>query len=134
MPLLLAAFLLHEHLFKTFFPRYKLKAEALEAANRFVHCFGMAQEELNRNDMMSLSWDTANDSIKCEISAFGNIKLERKQGEIYLCIQDGNGRVRIHTDTFNKVYQYKESIQYLISFLEANAFSLYQGQGLSDQQ
>ena len=114
MPLLLAAFLLHEHLFKTCFPRYKLKAEALEAANRFVHCFGMAQEELNRNDMMSLNWDTANDSIKCEISAFGNIKLERKQGEIYLCIQDGNGRVRIHTDTFNKVYQYKESIQYLI--------------------
>ena len=134
MPLLLAAFLLHEHLFKTCFPRYKLKAEALEAANRFVHCFAMAQEELNRNDMMSLSWDTAKDSIKCEISAFTTIKIERKQGEIYLCLQDGNSRVRIHKDTFTKLFQYKESIQYLISFLEANTFCLHHGQGLAEQQ
>ena len=62
--------------------------------------------------MMSLVWDTANDNIKCEISAFGSIKLERKKGgELSLCLQDGNSCVRIHKDTFTKLYQYKESIQ-----------------------
>ena len=78
--------------FVTCLPRYKLKAEALEAANHFVESFfrTMAQEELNRNDMVSLIWDTANDNIKCEISAFGSIKLERKRGgDIFMCIQDG---------------------------------------------
>ena len=89
----------------------------------------MTQEELNRSDMMSLVWDTANDNIKCEISAFGSIKLERKKGgEIFLCLQDGNSRVRIH-----KLYQYKESIQHLISFIEANAFCGQHGQGLAEK-
>ena len=137
MPLLLAAVLLHEYILKTCLPRYKLKAEALEAANHFVESFfrTRAQEELNRNDMVSLIWDTANDNIKCEISVFGSIKLERKRGgDIFMCIQDGNSRVRIHKDTFTKLYQYKESIQYLISFLEANAFSVqHDGQGLAEQ-
>ena len=33
-----------------------------------------------------------------------------------------------------KLYQYKESIQYLISFLEANAFSVqHGGQGVVEQ-
>ena len=76
-----------------------------------------------RNDMMSLIWDTAKDNIKCEISAFGSIKLERKNsGKIFLCLQDGNSRVRIHKDTFTKLYQYKTSIHYLISLLDTNVF------------
>ena len=84
--------------------------------------------------MMYLIWDTANDNIKCEISAFGSIKLERKKGvEIFLCLQDGNSRVRIHKDTFTKLHQYNESIQYLISFLEANAFGGQYGQDLDEQ-
>ena len=60
MPLLLAAVLLHEYILKTCLPRYKLKAEALEAANHLVESFfrTMAQEELNRNDTVSLIWDT----------------------------------------------------------------------------
>ena len=87
MPLLLAAVLLHEYILKTCLPRYKLKAEALEAANHFVESFfrAMAQEELNRNDMVSLIWDTANDNIKCEINAFGSIKLEKKGVVISSC-------------------------------------------------
>ena len=65
-----------------------------------------------RNDMMSLIWDTANDNIKCKIGAFGSIKLERKNsGEIFLCLQDGNSRVRILKDTFTKLYQFKKCIQ-----------------------
>ena len=93
----------------------------------------MAQEELNRNDIVSLIWDTANDNIKYEINAFGTIKLERKNGgEIFLCLQDGNSRVRIHKDTFTKLYRYKESV-YLIAFLEANAFSVQHGQGMAEQ-
>ena len=137
MPLLLAAVLLHEYILKTYLPRYKLKAEALEAANHFVESFfrAMAQEELNKNDMVSLIWDTANNNIKCKINAFGSIKLERKRGgDIFLCLQDANSRVRIHKDTFTKLYQYKESIQYMISFLEANAFSVqHGGQGVVEQ-
>lgn len=128
-------FLLHEYILKTFFPRYKLKAEALEAARHFVECFQdrMAQEELNKNDMLSLNWDTAKDAIKCDISAFGTIKLERKRGEIFLIVQDGSTRIRMHKDTFAMLCQYKESIQYLISFLEANAFKADHGQGLVQQ-
>ena len=45
----------------------------------------LSQEELNRNDMMSLIWDTGNDNIKCQISAFGSIKLERKKGGEIFC-------------------------------------------------
>ena len=57
----------------------------------------MAQEVLNRNDMVSLIWDTANDNIKYKINAFGTIKLERKNGgKIFLCLQDGKSRVRMH--------------------------------------
>ena len=79
-----------------------MKAEALEAARHFVECdlHTMAQEQLNTKDMMSLNLDTAKDTIKCEISAFGTIKLERKNGEIFLNVQDGNTRIRIHKDSF----------------------------------
>ena len=87
----------------------------------------MAQEEVNRTDIMSLNWDTTNDVIKCEISAFGTIKLERKNGDIFLLVLDGSTRIRIHKETFIKLYQYKESTQYLMSFLEANAFTLHYG-------
>ena len=134
MPVLLAVVLLH-NIFKLFFPRYKLKAEALEASRHFVDSllYTLAQEQVNRNDMVSLNWDTANNVIKCDISAFGTIKVERKNGEIFLVIQDGNARVRIYKDTFIKIYQFKESIQYLMSFLEANAFSVHHGQGLDEQ-
>ena len=136
MALLLATFLLHEYIFKLFFPRYRLKAEAIEAARHFVECYlhTMAQEQLNTNDMMSLNWDTAKDTIKCEISAFGIIKLERKNGEIFLNVQDGNTRIRIHKDSFRILCQYKESIEYLMSFLESNAFSIQHGQSLVQEK
>ena len=43
MPLLPAAVLRHEYILKTCLPRYKLKAEALEAANHFVESFFFVQ-------------------------------------------------------------------------------------------
>ena len=124
MSLLTAILFLHEIVLKTFFPRYRVKAEALEAARHFVVCFEktMAQEELNRNDLLSLQWNVSGDNIKCEINSFGVIKLERKNGEINLIIQDANSRLRMSKDTFKLLCEYKESILYLISFLEANAF------------
>ena len=136
MYVLFAAFLPHEYIFKLFFPKYKLKAEALEAARHFVESFNhtMAQEQVERNDMVSLNWDTSNNQIKCEISAFGTIKIERKNDEVVLIVQDGNGRIRIHKDTFLKLYQFKESIQFLMSFLEDNPFGAHHGQGLDEQQ
>ena len=88
----------------------------------------MAQEELNRNDMLSLHWDTEKQTIKCDISTFGPIKLERKYGKISLINQDGNTRIRMQKDTFVMLYAYKESIEFLISFLEANAFFSPHGQ------
>ena len=48
-----------------------------------------------------------------------------------LCLQDGNSRVRIHKDTFTKLYQYKKSIQYLISLLDTNVFGGQHGQYVS---
>ena len=83
----------------------------------------MAQEELNRNDLLSLQWNVAGDNIKCEINSFGVIKLERKNGEINLIIQDANSRLRMSKDTFKLLCEYKESILYLIAFLEAKAFA-----------
>lgn len=135
MPVLLTAYLLHEYIFKLFFPRYKIKAEALEAARHFVDSVlhTMAQKQVASNEMESLVWDTSNNLIKCDISAFGTIKIERKNGEVFLVTQDVNGRVRIHKDTFIKLYQFKESIQYLMSFLEANSFSGHHGQCLDEQ-
>ena len=128
MPFLSSILFLHEIILKTFFPRYKLKAEALEAARHFVECYQetMAQEELNRNDLLSLQWNVAGDNIKCEINSFGVIKLERKNGEINLIIQDANSRLRMSKDTFKLLCEYKESILYLIAFLEANAFTQHQ--------
>lgn len=83
IPLRLADLFLHEYIFKNCLPRYKLKAESLEASNHVVDCFlrTMAPKELNRNDMVSLIWDTVNDNIKYEISAFDIIRLERKKGK-----------------------------------------------------
>ena len=107
----------------------------MEAAQHFVECFlgTMAQEQLNTNDKLSLHWDTKKDNIKCEIGAFGTIKLERKNAEIFLIVQDGTNRVRIHKDTFAILCQYKESIEYLMSFLESNAFMIQHGQGLAQK-
>lgn len=135
MPMLTAILLLHEYILKSFVPYYKIKAEALEAARRFVESFNhsMAQQELNRNDLLSLQWNTAADTIKCEISAFGIIKFERRNGEIYLGFQDGNGRIRMHKNTFHLLCEYKESILYLMSFLEANSFTKYHGQGVGEE-
>lgn len=135
MPVLTAVVLLHEYILKVFLPRYKLKAEALEASRHLVDSllYTMAQEQVKRNDTESLTWDTANNLIKYDISALGTIKIERKNGELFLVIQDGNARVRIHKDTFLKLYQFKESIEYLMSFLEANAICVHHGQGLDEQ-
>ena len=136
MPFITAVLFLHEVILKTFFPRYRLKAEALEASRHFVECFekNMAQEELNRNDLLSLQWNVSGDNIKCEINSFGVIKLERKNGDITLIIQDANSRLRMTKDTFKLLCEYKESILYLISFLEANAFVQHQnGQCLAQQ-
>ena len=132
MLILTAILFLHEHILKRIFPYYKIKAEALEAARHFVECFHltMAQAELNRNDMLSLSWDTEKHTIKCDVSPFGVIKLERKNNEIWLIIQDGNTRIKMQKDTFSMLCEYKESIEYLISFLEANAFSPHHGQNI----
>ena len=132
MPILTAILLLHEYILKSFFPYYKIKAEALEAARHFVESFQriMAQEELNRNDLLSLQWNTTTDTIKCDINAFGVIKFERKNGEIFLSIQNGNGRIRMHKNTFNLLCEYKESILYLISFLEANSLNIHHGQSM----
>lgn len=130
--MLTAIWFLHEHILKRIIPYYKIKAEALEAARHFVECIQltMAQEELNRNDMLSLHWDTEKQTIKCEVNAFGVIKLERKNGEIYLIIHDGSTRVRMQKDTFTMLCEYKESIEFLMSFLEANAFFPHHGQNL----
>lgn len=123
---LTSIFFLHEHIITY----YKVKAEALEAARHFEECFHrtMAQAELNRNDRLSLHWDTEKQTIKCDVNAFGVIKLERKNNEIWLIIQDGNIRLKMQKDTFNTLCEYKESIEYLISFLEANTFSPHHGQ------
>lgn len=135
MPMITSILFLHEIILKTFFPRYKIKAEALEAANHFVECFQatMAQEELNRNDLslnknelLSLQWNVSSSNIRCEINAFGTIKLERKNGDTFVIIQDANSRLRMSKDTFKLLSEYKESILYLISFLEANAFVQHQ--------
>lgn len=135
MPLLSAVYIFHEYILKPFLPRYRVKAEALEAARHFVDCFShiMAQEQLNSNEMLSLNWDTAKDAIKCEVSPFATIKLERKNSDIFITVQDGNTRLRMHKNTFVMLCQYKESIQYLMSFLEANAFSEHHGHGLVQQ-
>lgn len=132
MPMLTAILFLHEHILKRIVPYYKIKAEALAAARHFVECFQltMAQEELNRNDMLSLHWDTEKQTIKCDVNTVGVIKVERKNGEIYLIIQDGSTRVRMQKDTFTTLCEYKESIEFLMSFLEANAFFPHRGQNL----
>lgn len=126
--LLTAILVLHEVVLKTFFPRYRLKSETLEASRHFVECFenNMAQEELNRNDLLSLQWNVSDDNIKCEINRSGLIKLERTNGEINLIIQDVNSPLRMSKDTFKLLCEYKERILYLISFLEANAFVHHQ--------
>lgn len=49
---------------------------------------------------MSLNWDTTNDVIKCEISAFGTIKLERKNSDIFLLVQDGSTRIQMDTQGY----------------------------------
>ena len=107
----------------------------MEAARHFVEIFkhNMAQEELNRNDLLSLQWNTAADTIRCEISAFGIIKFERRNGEVYLSLQDGNGRIRMHKNTFHLLCEYKESILYLMSFLEANSFTKHHGHGVVEE-
>ena len=128
--MLTAIWFLHEHILKRIIPYYKFKAEALEAARYFVEWFQhrMAQEQLNTNDMVSINWDTERQAIKCDINGFGAIKIERKNGEIYLIIQDGSTRVRMQKDTFVMLCSYKESIEYLMSFLEANAYTAHHQQ------
>ena len=107
----------------------------MEAARHFVEIFkhSMAQEELNRNDLLSLPWNTAADTIRWEISAFGIIKFERRNGEVYLSLQDVNGRIRIHKNTFHLLCEHKENILYLMSFLEANSFTKHHGHGVVEE-
>ncbi|MCG8115589.1 MAG: hypothetical protein N0E45_09505 [Candidatus Thiodiazotropha endolucinida] len=133
--MLTAIFVLNEYILKTFFPRHKIKAQALEAANHFVESFyqRMAQEDLNRNDLLSFQWNTAADTIKWEISSFGTIKFDRRNGEIHISIQDGNNRIRMHQNTFLLLCEYKESILYLMSFLETNSFNNHHGQGVAKE-
>ena len=103
MPALTAIILFHEYIAKTFIPYYNIKVEALEASNHLVRILQdiMAQEELNRSGMLSLQWNPNRESIKCEINVLCSVKLENKDGEIYLVIQDGNSRIRMRKDTFN---------------------------------
>ena len=80
MLILTSIFFLHEHILKRIITYYKIKAEALEAARHFEEYFHrtMVQAELNRNDRLSLHLDTEKQTIKCDVNAFGVIKLERK--------------------------------------------------------
>ncbi len=125
MIFLTAIVFLHEYIAKTFIPNYKIKSEAREAATRFVHsCFGsilMAQAQLNRSGILSLEWSPAKDTIKCLVNSRCSIKLESKGEDIYLVIQDGNSRIRMHRRTFDTLYEFKESISFLISFIEGHS-------------
>lgn len=123
MSILTAIVLFHEYLAKSFIPYYKIKAEAFEAANHFVESFRerMAQEELDRGGFLSLQWNPNEESIKCDVNVFCSIKIELKDNEIYLIIQDAHSRIRMKKATFDRLYEYKESISYLMSFLAGNS-------------
>ena len=60
----------------------------------------MAQEEINRSDVLSFQWTPGADSIKCKVNAFCSIKVELKDGEIFLIIQDGNSKIRMNSHRF----------------------------------
>ena len=87
MAILAAIVLFHEYFAKSFIPYYKIKAEA----NSFVESFWetMVQEEINRSGVESLQWTPGADSIKCKVNAFFSIKVELKDCQIFLIIQDG---------------------------------------------
>ena len=86
--MLTAVLFLHEYILKRIIPYNEIEAEAVEAARHSVGCFfffffffylkkKMGQEDLNRNDMLSLQWNTENQTTKCDINTFSVIKLEQ---------------------------------------------------------
>ena len=44
-----------------------------------------------------------------------------KRWSDFLIIQDGNTKIRMKKATFDRLYEYRESISFLISFLEGNS-------------
>lgn len=81
----------------------------------------MAQEQLNAGGFHSLQWIPKKKMVKCIVNPFCSIKVENTGDGVFLIIQEGNSRIRMRKDTFNQLYEYKESIQFLMSFLESNS-------------
>ena len=132
MPILTAIILFHEYLAKQFIPYYKIKAKAFEAANLFVESYQerMAQEQVNRSGFLSLQWNPSEECIKCDVDVVCSLKLELKDAKIFLTIQDGHSRIRLRKETFDRMYEYKGSISYLMSFLEGHSSVRRDGQDL----
>lgn len=80
----------------------------------------MAQEQVNKQTVSTLDWNPQKGDIKYAVTDCFSFKVECKDGQIYVIIQEGNTRVKLRQQMFDRLREFTESISYLISFVEAN--------------
>ena len=87
----------------------------------------MAQSQIdaakidNTGGFQSVHWDPHNCNVKCKVNKFCSIKVEKKDSTIYLVVQEGSSRIRLAKETFDNLYELRESILFLMSFVESNS-------------
>lgn len=80
----------------------------------------MTQAGLTNSGFYSVQWNPNTETIKYNVNAVCSIKVELKNKETYIIVQEGNSKIKLNKHTFNSLFEYKESIDFLISFLEGN--------------
>lgn len=85
----------------------------------------MAQAQVNaslRDGFRSLQWNPKDCNIKCELNRFCSIKVEKKKDNVFIVMQEATSpRIKLTMDTFENLCELKESILFLMSFVDVNS-------------